>query len=281
MGYYDHVPDKPKPKTNTPTVNAPTGGSPPPATSTAGPTSPASSDWVQRVRDFSDRLSNNFLLNMGDPIVSGVGRAASSIESGLGFTPSEAATAAANLPALRLQRAKMNQQMPATDKAAADFVGQFNPSMFLRGIPAVGPIVQGGVQEGVKGYAQGESWPQIQKDALVGAGGGALSGATSTPEAMGATLGRAVTSGGPAALGWLYGGKADDVLGGMGGPGGAVGGALGGGYLLDPWNEAIKKAVSSGVPPVGAEVGSYAPLAAASYWNQQQRDQRTLSGQGQ
>jgi hypothetical protein len=280
MGYYDHVPpDKPKPKTDV--GGAGTGGAKTGGTSTDGGaiTSPASSGWVQRVKDFSDRMSNNFLLNMGDPIVSGVGRGASAIESSLGFTPSADAIAAANLPALRLQRAHMNQQMPTTDKAAADFVGQFNPSMFLRGVPAVGPIVQGGVQEGVKGYGQGESWSQIQKDALVGAGGGGLSGATSTPETLGTTLGRAVTSGGPAALGWLYGGHADDVLGGMGGPGGAVGGALTGGYLLDPWNEAIKKAVTNGVPPKLTNIVSQAPLAGASYWNQQQRDQRTLAGQ--
>lgn len=277
MGYYDHTPAAAKPKQDGSGASA--GGSggktPPPP---VDPSAPATGGWMQRFHDFGDRLSNNFLLNMGDPIVSGVGKGVSRIESALGFEPSAAATAAANLPALRLQRAQMNQRMPTQDKAAADFAGQFNPSLLLRGLPAVGPIAQGAVQEGVKGYAQGEQWPQIGKDAAVGAAGGALSGATGTPEALGTTLGTGITAGGPAALGWLYGGKFDDALGGLGGPTGGAGAALTGKYLLDPWNEAIKKAVS-GVPPSLTEIGSQAPIAGASYWNQQQRDARTLAGQ--
>ena len=273
MGAYDYKPPPdaaPKAKQD----SSGTGGG-----SKTDPSASASGGWTQRLHDFGDRLTNNFLLNMGDPIVSGVGKAASGIESALGFEPSAAATAAANLPALRLQRAQMNQRMPTQDKAAADFVGQFNPSLFLRSIPAVGPIAQGAVQEGVKGYAQGEQWPQIERDALVGAGGGALSGAVSTPKALGTTLGAALTSGVPAAAGWLYGGKVDDVLGGLGGPAGGAGAALTGKYLLDPWNEAIKNAVSGSVPGWATDLGSQAPLAGASYWNQQQRDRATLSGQ--
>jgi hypothetical protein len=272
MGAYDYKsPQEPKPKQD----SAGSGG----GSDGSKTTTPAPGGWMQRFHDFGDRLSNNFLLNMGDPIVSGVGRAAVGIESALGFEPSAAATAAANLPALRLQRARMNQQMPTQDKAAADFVGQFNPSLFLRSVPAVGPIVQGAVQEGVKGYAQGESGPQILRDAVVGGGGGGLSGAVSTPSALGTTLGTGVTAGLPAALGYLYGGKADDVLKGLGAWTGAGGAAITGKYLLEPWNEAIKNAVSGSVPGWATELGSYAPLAGASYWNQQQRDKATLSGQ--
>ena len=279
MGYYDHTPDAPKTKQGSSGAGAGNGAGGGNKTPPVDASGPAPGGWMQRFHDFGDRLTNNFLLNMGDPIVSGVGKAASGIESALGFEPSAAATAAANLPALRLQRARMNQQMPTQDKAAADFVGQFNPSLFLRSIPAVGTIAQGGVQEGVKGYAQGESWPQIGKDAAVGAASGAASGAISTPDALGTTLGAAATSGLPAMAGWLYGGKVDDVLGGLGGPAGGAGAAITGKYLLDPWNEAIKKAVSGGVPALATELGSYAPLAGASYWNQQQRDKATLSGQ--
>lgn len=277
MGYYDHTPTPPKPKQDSAGSGGGSGGSGSGGSQTPAP--PATGGWMQRFHDFGDRLSNNFLLNMGDPIVSGVGKAASGIESALGFEPSAAATAAANLPALRLQRAQMNQRMPTQDKAAADFVGQFNPSLFLRSIPAVGPIAQGAVQEGVKGYAQGEQWPQIGKDAAVGAAGGAVSGATGTPAALGTTLGTLATAGPPAAAGWLYGGKVDDVLGGLGGPAGGVGAGITGRYFLDPWNEAIMKAVSGGVPSLATEIGSQAPLAGASYWNQQQRDARTLAGQ--
>jgi hypothetical protein len=271
MGYYDHIPSAPAPKAKQDSSAAAPGG--------GSKTTAPSGGWVQRVNDFSDRLTNDFLLNMGDPIVSGVGKAASGIESALGFEPSAAATAAANLPALRLQRAQMNQRMPTPDKAAADYLGQFNPTLPLRAIPGVGPIVQGAVQEGVKGWAQGEDRSRILRDALVGAGGGGAGGAISTPTALGTTLGTGVTAGLPGALGWLYGGKADDVLAGMGGFAGAGGAAITGKYLLDPWGEAIKNAVSSSVPGWATELGSFAPLAGASYWNQAQRDKATLSGQ--
>ena len=273
MGAYDYKPP-PDAAPNGKQASGGAGGG-----SKTDSSAPAPASWTQRFHDFGDRLTNNFLLNMGDPIVSGVGKAASGIERAFGFEPSAAATAAANLPALRLQRARMNQQMPTQDKAAADLVGQFNPSLLLRSIPAVGSIAQGAVQEGVKGYAQGESWPQIGKDALVGSAGGAGSGAVSTPEALGTTLGLGVTSGLPAAAGWLYGGKVDDVLGGLGGPAGAGGAAITGKFLLDPWNEAIKNAVSGSVPGWATGLGSQVPLAGASYWNQQQRDKATLSGQ--
>lgn len=213
----------------------------------------------QREHNIVDRTTNNIALNTADPITSAVG--------------------GGDLPALRLQRARMNQQMPTQDKAVADALGQFNPTLPLRSIPAVGPIAQGAVQEGVKGYAQGEQWPQIARDAAVGAAGGAGSGAVGTPQALGTTLGAGVTSGLPAVAGWLYGGKVDDVLGGLGGPAGGAGAAITGKYLFDPWNEAIKKAVSGSVPGWATGLGSQVPLAGASYWNQEQRDRATLSGQ--
>lgn len=297
MGYYDHTPSAPKPKQGSTGAGGGSGGSkttPPP------PVDPSASDpsrgfdvgpvhfgftnrgtpgvsypppggsffslfgpgWgpgSQREHNVIDRTTNNIALNTADPITSAVG--------------------GGDLAALRLQRARMNQQMPTQDKAVADALGQFNPSLFLRSIPAVGPIAQGAVQEGVKGYAQGESTPRILRDAAIGAASGGVGGAVSTPAALGTTLGTGITSGLPAAAGWLYGGKVDDVLGGLGGPAGGAGAAITGKYLLDPWNEAIKKAVSGSVPSWLTELGSQAPLAGASYWNQEQRDRATLSGQ--
>ena len=221
---------------------------------------------AQRFHDILNRTENNFLLNTADPITSKVAQT---------FDPSNPA---ANLPALRVQRAQMNQQMPTVDKATADALGQINPTMFLRSIPAVGPIVQGAVQEGVKGWAQGENQQQIEKNALIGAGGGLASGAVSSPQAMGQAVATGVTSGVPAALGWLYGGKDKDLMGGYGGEAGAAAGAAAGKAYLDPWAQSIQKAVSS-APPWATDLGSYAPLVGASYWNQDQRDRSTLAGQ--
>jgi hypothetical protein len=289
MGYYDHTPTAPKAKQDSSGAGGGSGGgsktTPPPAADpsasdpnrgfdvgpvhfgftnrgTPGVSWAGIPGWLpssQRIHNVIDRTTNNIALNTADPITSAVG--------------------GGDLPALRLQRARMNQQMPTQDKAVADALGQFNPTLPLRSIPAVGPIVQGVAQEGVKGYAQGEQWPQIARDAVVGAAGGAGSGAVGTPQALGTTLGAGVTSGFPALAGWLYGGKVDDVLGGLGGPAGGAGAAMTGKYLLDPWNEAIKKAVSGSVPGWATGLGSQVPLAGASYWNQEQRDRATLSGQ--
>ena len=194
-GFDQHFAPKatPQPTVTTGGNNATT-APPPPA---AQPGGWSLSDLVpsgQTVHDVADRTFNNVLNGFGDNIT--------------------AAYQGRDLATLRAQRDAMNARMSTPAKLTADVLGQINPTQALRAMPGVGPTLQGAAQEGIRGYAAGEPWPQIGSDALKGGLAGLLGQGLTSPQVLSHLANKGVTVGGPAALGYLWGGDLEHSLAG-------------------------------------------------------------------
>ena len=126
---------------------------------------------------------------------------------------------------------------------SADIAGQFNPAALLNGVPGAGPF-QGAAQEGVRSYVDGrQGWDLRRAIAGKGALAGLISQGLTSPEVMK----HAVTTGLPAAAGYLFGGDLSHSLyGGMAGK-----------LFLDPMADALKARIGQinlpSLPPGAAQ----------------------------
>ena len=197
----------------------------------------------QTVHDISNRMTNDVTLNTADPTTS--------------------ALTGQDLATLRAQRAQADQRMSTGAKLTADIGGAFNPAMLGNVVPGVGGGVQGAAQEGVKGYAGGESWPSIASDAVKGGLAGLIGQGMTSPQVMSHLLSKGVTTGVPAGLGYLWGGDFEHTLGG----------AFAGKEILEPLADKIKEwGADATIPNAAKQAVKNLVIGAGSTLTQAARD---------